>query len=175
MITLEINAKTAEISRILKETLDPQKLRDAMMSANKNAVQKTQIVSDTTENVRSRFNLEYKIGSKGIKTRSNTETAQVLYSGERYPLHSFKHSPRTIMGGRNTQHLISSVEKGENRDEYPAFRTRRSIFERISSQRFPIRRKYGASLPEMVSKSDVCERISQQILKRYESEVLKHL
>ena len=175
MITLEIDTKTTEISRILKETLDPRKLRDAMRSAAKKSVQKTQIVSDTTENVISRFNLEYKIRLKDIKTGYNAETAHVLYSGKRYPLHYFKHSPQTIMGGRNTQHLISSVKKGENRDEYPAFRIRNGIFERISSQRLPIRIKYGASLGEMASKSDVRERISQQMLKRYESELLKYL
>lgn len=173
MITVNVENADREILNALMQKMQPHQMREIMRKASENAIK--DVKPDVIEGVRSKFTLE-RLKNVKIKTRANEKEAVVKPVGTRFPLHYFKHSPRVATSGRGSSDVHAEVLRGHNVNKYPAFIHKSGvIFRRVRQTRLPIERLYGASLPEMATKTEVREKILQKMLERYNEELMKYL
>ena len=166
MIRINISASNHEVSRLI----DPAKIRNAMKSASQSAIRG--VKTDIDSGVKTHFALERDPEQKKISTRASEKNASVDIKGTRLPLSYFRHFSGAGIG--------VTIENGENRRYPQAFEAEmksghRGIFQRIGRSRLPIRELYGASYPEMASKSEVKTKIIESMLHKYQSELVNHL
>ncbi len=107
-----------------------------------------------------------------IKKASNSNPEAVIKSeGSPLPLREFSVSPRTENGKRRSPIRVS-VKKGQKSSFERAFVVRTggsvNVFSRIGSNRLPIEKLYGPSVPQMIGNENVITRVSDDATKMME-------
>jgi hypothetical protein len=99
------------------------------------------------------------------RANKNNLMAQVNSTGSVIPLIAFKVNPKTV-SGRRTAPIRVGVRKGTASPLANAFIARINgkvgVAERVGTARFPIRRLFGPSAPQMVGNEEVLGKVSDE-------------
>ena len=179
MIRISLETRgTSEISRLV----NPAILEKAMNQAASKAVQGIKPIAK--ESIIEEFTIKPSkiLGRRGrIWGYSEGTNAIVDSKGERIGLIHYKHSPTQPMHGKTSGGVLSEVRRGEIRHLPHSFinierhGNMNGVFHRESSKRLPIYQNHGSSLPEMLSANSVSKRISNILIRKYESELARNL
>lgn len=179
MIRIEVNTELREAMKDLGLDLSTMQLMEKMQIASDSAT--SGIKEYAVKQIPKRFTADSGALEKRkytrIWTESRAEYAEMKSEGKRLPLTAFKHSPTGIT--RRSERLSASVLKGSTVSKYPGFKQRMrgfldsdhagnlQIFQRTTKKPTPLRMLRGASVSEMLSKSEIKKSIRDRMIKAY--------
>ena len=151
--------------------LKPEQIKQV----SKHAVARTLAMTKTDINRKAREAYTVKAGelTKSLKVVKAGLSGFIISTGSPLPLTAFKMSPAKVT--KTKKRLSAEVKRGGLKPIKRGFLTAKGPHQRTSLRRYPIKRLYGPSAPQMVGENSVLDSIKKKATENLEKRVVHEI
>ena len=142
----------------------PNGINTAVMRAFNRALQEGRTAA--TREVAKQYTLRAKdVRPSFAMHRASTSSlnAELVSRGERLPLETFAHRPRTDTTGRDRKEIRVAVRRGGLKPVGQAFVHKGQILQRLGPTRLPVQKKFGPAVPSMLDDEKVADMVVETL------------